>query len=1113
MRELAARFLLFENYFPHLGMGIELALKTSAIVMLGLAFTAFLRNRTAAVRCWIWRAAFLGLLALGLFEFAPWAVRRMRPEIRVPVTTETGSAFMRQAQSLRMVPDNEELNRREERRRQQPLAAVAKPPWEQEWAVSHFDPTNYQAQPWRAVEGMVSWVWGIGAGLGVLIAVLRTAVGLVLLRRRSAPAGDLIAGRAEAIRAQMKIKRRLEVRTSGAVDSPVLFGVMRPLIYFPTSAAGWDEEKLSSVFLHELAHWKRHDFLWFQFGGLMVCLFWWNPLVRLAMRRMSMEGEEAADDIVLLRKPEADAYARALVEIAAEQGAAGNPLGLSMLGYRSMEQRIRRMLKENHWRGRVGKMAATAVVMASLAIAGLASIYLGIASEGSGQNTKRVTLTAAQREIAQRIIDHTKKRITALRFTHVKVERSFTEESKGKTAVSPQPEKLEEWNDLWTGIHLKKYTPQVMQWSDGAAPFYIRDTTEIDDGTREVSIENGTVQERKRLNTRNGDALEGTLAGDLVNMLTVMPMVDSSEWHGTLVECDWHGQKAVRYQDQFLPNGKVTQQRTFIVLPDKKDMICYWELSFPGSRPETGEQWTAEDLGQAANGEYYPRKFTSDSLINGDKTVSTFTVSLFEALTELPKGLARIPDSPGSEFVAKAGRAQPHQSLTLEYVDEANGKPVPGVAVKVRINGQAAVTLRTDSAGDVRIPLPKEEITYLSAGGRKTGYAGKFVQWRKYGDVLQIPETYRIKMGKGAAISGRVVDEGGKPIGGATVGMYLYGRWVVFAEGFSAEKDEVKTDEKGGWTLPDYPADLSGLSYRISCPGYEATTDSGVADFRTSTGLSYAALRDGSLVITLKHGAELRGRITDAAGKPVPKCKLTVGKDIWGTNCPETESGADGTYAIKGLGGGKVWLTVEASNHKPLAREIALPVSGALDFVLQEGNVIRGHVTMPNGAPCAGLNVGVDTWNKLRTLRFGTQTDTNGNFTWAGAPDEAVTFFFGGCQNRESLAGLWLKPSGGIQEIVIKPGLHLSGSVVDARTGTAIRSFKLTPGNYWSPSDINWEQESAQSFTEGKFDWKTNWMGEWHVFKVEAPGYKPFQTEPIEANLTEASQVVSLTPE
>ena len=53
------------------------------------------------------------------------AVRRMRPEIRVPVTTETGSAFMRQAQSLRMVPDNEELNRREERRRQQPLAAVA----------------------------------------------------------------------------------------------------------------------------------------------------------------------------------------------------------------------------------------------------------------------------------------------------------------------------------------------------------------------------------------------------------------------------------------------------------------------------------------------------------------------------------------------------------------------------------------------------------------------------------------------------------------------------------------------------------------------------------------------------------------------------------------------------------------------------------------------------------------------------------------------------------------------------------------------------------------------------------------------------------------------------
>jgi hypothetical protein len=100
--------------------------------------------------------------------------------------------------------------------------------------------------------------------------------------------------------------------------------------------------------------------------------------------------------------------------------------------------------------------------------------------------------------------------------------------------------------------------------------------------------------------------------------------------------------------------------------------------------------------------------------------------------------------------VAKEGRVQRHDSLVLKYVDEADGKPVPDVAVKVTINQQPPVVLHDDAAGVVRIPLPKEEVAYLAASGTTPGYVRKFLQWRKYGDPLQIPETYQVKMEKGS---------------------------------------------------------------------------------------------------------------------------------------------------------------------------------------------------------------------------------------------------------------------------------------------------------------------------------------------------------------------------
>lgn len=202
------------------------------------------------------------------------------------------------------------------------------------------------------------------------------------------------------------------------------------------------------------------------------------------------------------------------------------------------------------------------------------------------------------------------------------------------------------------------------------------------------------------------------------------------------------------------------------------------------------------------------------------------------------------------------------------------------------------------------------------------------------------------------------------------------------------------TDAQGNWHLADFPDPLTGLGYRISAPGYQATTDGGIGDFRSSTGLPYSALRDGTAVVTLRRGNELRGKITDSKGKPIAKCRIVLGRDIHGSNPPTTFTNAAGEYRLQGLQSETTWITIESATHQPVARKITFPRSEPFSVTLKEGRIIRGRVVKPDGTPSAGLNVNLDGWNQLRTLAFSTQTDSDGIFIWQGAPNEPVEFTF-----------------------------------------------------------------------------------------------------------------------
>lgn len=102
------------------------------------------------------------------------------------------------------------------------------------------------------------------------------------------------------VRVLLQTKQRLllfdQVYLCDRIESPFLFGVIRPKIYVP-SALTSNEQK--HVVAHEQAHLKRLDHIWKPIGYLLLAVHWFNPLVWIAYHLFCRDIEFACDEKVI----------------------------------------------------------------------------------------------------------------------------------------------------------------------------------------------------------------------------------------------------------------------------------------------------------------------------------------------------------------------------------------------------------------------------------------------------------------------------------------------------------------------------------------------------------------------------------------------------------------------------------------------------------------------------------------------------------------------------------------------------------------------------------------------------------------------------------------------
>jgi beta-lactamase regulating signal transducer with metallopeptidase domain len=113
------------------------------------------------------------------------------------------------------------------------------------------------------------------------------------------------------------IERKVELKVSALVSSPLVIGFLKPVILLP---AGLINElspgEIELILLHELAHIKRTDFLVNIIIRLIRCLLFFNPAIWWLCKLIEEEREHCCDDIAVQICGDKVNYVRTLVNFA-----------------------------------------------------------------------------------------------------------------------------------------------------------------------------------------------------------------------------------------------------------------------------------------------------------------------------------------------------------------------------------------------------------------------------------------------------------------------------------------------------------------------------------------------------------------------------------------------------------------------------------------------------------------------------------------------------------------------------------------------------------------------------------------------------------------------------
>lgn len=231
----------------------------------------------------------------------------------------------------------------------------------------------------NALAAQAPWVWLAGTPLTLLGLALGLAGASRLRRQGVALADGWVADLCARLRRTLGITREVAIVLSDRVLSPVLVGVVKPVILLPPALlSGWTPAQVEMILLHELAHVRRWDALVNLGQRLIEALLFFHPMIWVVSRWVQVEREECCDAVVIRHNGDPRGYAEALALLATTTPKL-TPMPILAVGRHPVVHRIQRILQvEDGWLPMPGELVAgaAALLLAFLVLPNLATFIL-----------------------------------------------------------------------------------------------------------------------------------------------------------------------------------------------------------------------------------------------------------------------------------------------------------------------------------------------------------------------------------------------------------------------------------------------------------------------------------------------------------------------------------------------------------------------------------------------------------------------------------------------------------------------------------------------------------------------------------------------------------------
>lgn len=157
--------------------------------------------------------------------------------------------------------------------------------------------------PAGLAEAVVPWlgmIWAVGFAFLSLQAYRAYATTRMLATRGLRSPGEDWTSRFTVLIKRSRTHERIRLFVSDNVSGPMTLGALRPIVLVPVGfLTALPPAQVEAILLHELAHIRRHDFLFGLIQTAIRTVLYFNPAVIMISRQIDEDREKACDDIAV----------------------------------------------------------------------------------------------------------------------------------------------------------------------------------------------------------------------------------------------------------------------------------------------------------------------------------------------------------------------------------------------------------------------------------------------------------------------------------------------------------------------------------------------------------------------------------------------------------------------------------------------------------------------------------------------------------------------------------------------------------------------------------------------------------------------------------------------